>query len=232
MGAQDGINFQNIIEGGPIFEKLIDHPAWIDLVRHYIIVGNTALQGLRIDECFLNVREEGGFIPLHSGGANRRFTGLFRWPTTGEWAVGQINIIMALTDIGPGDGATVIVPGSHKSALRHPVAAQRQPFNNRHVGVHPTIPAKEAHLRAGDALMFTDGIMHGSSPRTNPGQRRVLIYRYAPNLLAPRFNFIPTKELIARLTPQQRAMVMPIPPRMRPGRVLSAEDFAPTGVHE
>ena len=30
------MNLQNIIEGGEIFERLIDHPAWIDLVRHYI----------------------------------------------------------------------------------------------------------------------------------------------------------------------------------------------------
>ena len=27
---------------------------------------------------------------------------------------------MALTDIGPGDGATMVVPGSHKSNIRHP----------------------------------------------------------------------------------------------------------------
>ncbi len=77
-GSKDGINFQNVIEGGPIFEKLIDHPSWIDQVRRYVAVGAHAL---RIDECFLNVRDEGGFIPLHSGGANRRFSGLFRWHT-------------------------------------------------------------------------------------------------------------------------------------------------------
>ena len=33
---ENGVNFQNIIEGGDVFEKLIDHPAWINLVRKYI----------------------------------------------------------------------------------------------------------------------------------------------------------------------------------------------------
>ena len=26
---ENGVNFQNIIEGGPVFERLIDYPAWI-----------------------------------------------------------------------------------------------------------------------------------------------------------------------------------------------------------
>lgn len=215
-GAKDGLNFQNIIEGGPVFEELIDHPAWIDQVRRYIVAGD---HQLRIDECFLNVRRSGGYIPIHSGGDNVRFTGLFHWHS-GQWAVGQINILMALTDIGLGDGATTVVPGSHKSHLAHP---------NRNwssgVGGDQAIAMQEVHLRAGDALMFTDAICHGSMPRTNPGERRVLIYRYAPHLLAPRMNYIASEELIARLSPARRAMVMPTPPRLRPGRSLTGATF-------
>ena len=33
---------------------------------------------------------------------------------------GQVNALIALTDIGPGDGGTVLVPGSHKSNFEHP----------------------------------------------------------------------------------------------------------------
>ena len=29
----DGCNFQNIIEGGPVFRRLINYPAWIDHCR-------------------------------------------------------------------------------------------------------------------------------------------------------------------------------------------------------
>ncbi len=133
---------------------------------------------------------------------------------------------MALTDIGPGDGATVLVPGSHKSSVDNP-------HMNWHAGVtgHASIPTKEVHLRAGEAVMFTDAVCHGSTPRINPGQRRILVYRYAPHLLASRFNYIPSEELIARLTPDQRAIVMPVAPRMRPGRVLRSEAFPHNAVH-
>lgn len=215
-GAADGVNFQNIIEGGPVFEELIDQPAWFDQVGRYVAVGD---HRLRIDECFLNVRRSGGYIPVHSGGDNVRFSGLFRWHT-GAWAVGQINVLMALTDVGPGDGATTVVPGSHKAALTHP-----QRDWTAGVGGDRAIGMREVHLNAGDALMFTDALCHGSLPRTNPGERRVLIYRYAPHLLAPRMNYVPSEELIARLTPRRRAVVMPIAPRMRPGRALTSDAF-------
>lgn len=215
-GAKDGVNFQNIIEGGPVFEELIDHPAWVNDVRRYVAVGS---HQLRIDECFLNVRRRGGYIPIHSGGDNIRLSGLFHWHN-GAWAVGQINVLVALTDIGPGDGATTIVPGSHKSHLAHPHRDWAAG-----VGGDRATGMQEVHLSAGDALMFTDALCHGSSPRINPGERRVLIYRYAPHLLAPRMNYLPSEELIARLTPERRSIVMPTAPRMRPGRVLTAEAF-------
>jgi len=215
-GSKDGLNFQNIIEGGAVFEKLIDHPAWMEQVSRYIVAGD---HQVRIDECFLNLRNRGGFIPVHSGGANVRVTGTFRWPT-GAWAVGQINILMAISDIGPGDGATTVAPGSHHSTLPHPNMNWAAG-----VGGHQAIAMQEVHLKAGDALMFTDAICHGSMPRTNPGQRRVLIYRYTPHLVASRFAYVPSEELIGRLTERQRKLVMPVAPRMRPGRVLRADAF-------
>ena len=45
---ENGVNFQNIIEGGEIFEKLIDHSSWINLVRKYIIRQSMGCQFTRI----------------------------------------------------------------------------------------------------------------------------------------------------------------------------------------
>ncbi len=215
----DGVNYQNIIEGGSIFEELIDYPAWIDLVRRYICNDYSFLS---LNEAFLNLRPPGGYISIHSGGHVAAAPMLTRHHT-GVWMVGQINILMALTDIGPGDGATVIVPGSHKSHMLHPAY-----LDSKHTTYRDDRAAggefltQEVHLKAGDALMFTDGICHGAAARTNPGYRRVLIYRYSPHCIQPRFNYIPSEELLARLTPERRKIVQPVPPRMRPGRVLKA----------
>ena len=56
--AQRGINYQNIVEGGSVFEELIDHASWIDYVRRYV----GAIDGLFIDEAFFNIRGPGQAI--------------------------------------------------------------------------------------------------------------------------------------------------------------------------
>jgi ectoine hydroxylase-related dioxygenase (phytanoyl-CoA dioxygenase family) len=215
--GHDGTNYQNIIEGGDVFEELIDHPTWINEVRRYICNGS---HGLSINEAFLNVREQAGFIGVHSGGHLPSFIAQTRH-RTGKWMVGQINILMALTDVGPGDGATVIIPGSHKSDLIHPIlTGGTQQIHRDDIPAGEALMTAEVYLKAGDALMFTDGLCHGSATRTNPGERRILIYRYSPHNILPRYNYLPSDELLARLTPARRSMIQPVPPRYAPGRVF------------
>ena len=96
-GADDGVNFQNIIEGAPVFERLIDHPAWFPLAQRYI----NPVNGTSIHENFLNVRGPGGFLYIHCGGHTPLCYLTFRNHNTGEWMVGQINVLMALQDVGP-----------------------------------------------------------------------------------------------------------------------------------
>ena len=70
--------------------------------------------------------------------------------------------------------------------------------------------AIEAHLNAGDVLLFVDAIAHGSARRTKPdGERRVASYRYGPSWGFFRYPYRPSPELLARLTPRQRETVMP-----------------------
>ncbi len=221
-GGSDGLNFQNVIEGGRVFEELIDNPAWIDQVHRYV---ENDYNRVSINEAFLNVRQSGGYIGIHSGGHVPAAPMMFRWHT-GRWNVGQINILMALSDVGPGDGCTVVVPGSHKSHEVHPVLRDSDSGRSTFRTDKPddTLGAQEVHLKAGQALMFTDAILHGGSSRTNPGERRVLIYRYSPHSMLPRYNYIPSDELLERLTEVRRKIINPVPPRMRPGRTITGAD--------
>ena len=58
-----------------------------------------------------------------------------------------------------------------------------------------------------------------------------MIYRYAPHLLAKRFNYLPSEELLDRLSPRARQMVMPQPPRFNPDRQLTfTPDSGPADV--
>lgn len=207
-----GMELQNIVHAGPAFEALIDHPSWTPRMRRYCGEQGTWVEGLFIDECFASVRRSGGYFPLHSGGQDHVIRNRYGY-AGGRWQCGQVNILVALTDIGPGDGGTRILPGSHKSEIAHPVFSQ--PYAERVKQDDEQVEgAVEVHLKAGDALLFVDALSHGATKRTNPGERRAVIYRYGPMWGATRYGYRYSPDLLARLTPERRAILEPIRPRM------------------
>ena len=129
----------------------------------------------------------------------------------------MLSLLVPLTDVGAGDGATIIVPGSHKSDFPHPLQKLNGGIRQEPGGIIED--AVEIHLKAGDALLFNDALCHGSAQRTNPGQRRMFVLRYVPSLLGHRFGYVPSDELLARLTPERRDILQPIVPKRRPPAV-------------
>lgn len=208
----DGINFQNIIEAGPVFERHIDHPSWIEHIRRWVNSNN----GLSLHETLLNLRGPGGYIGIHCGGHIPCSYMTFRQANTGEWMVGQINCITALEDIGPGDGPTTLIPGSHKASIPHPKLSGEVRTYRSDEAAGIAIGMRELYMEAGDVLLFTDTITHGSATRSNDGYRRMLLYRYSPRWIRSRFNYDPSSELLERLTPERRQIVDPIPLRRPP----------------
>ena len=207
-----GMELQNIVEGGEPFEKLIDHPGWINRLKRYCGEQGTYVEGLFIDECFASIRRKGGYFPIHSGGHDAVVRNQFRF-MNGVFRCSQVNILLALTDIGPGDGGTMVIPGSHKSNIPHPYF--ERPWQERKE-MDSLEGAIEVHLDKGDALMFADAIAHGSSSRTNLGERRVVIYRYGPSWGNTRHGYRYSRELLQRLTPERRKILQPIEPRIPP----------------
>jgi Phytanoyl-CoA dioxygenase (PhyH) len=207
----DGINLQQIYEGGPAFETLIDHPSWIDKIKHFVGGAGTFDENpnlLFIDENFANIRGPGGAIGMHSGAQEAVKRTQFRY-FNGKFMCGQINILMALTDIGSGDGATMVIPGSHKAHFRHPQLEERS-IGGKKQSVDGVIGAVEVQMKAGDVLLFVDSIMHGSAERINPGERRIIVFRYGPGWGNFRHGYEVSPELVARLTPDRRDIVKPL----------------------
>ncbi len=206
-----GFEIQNVVEGGEPFERLIDHPSWIRHMRRYAGEEDSYVSGLFIDECFAAVRRHSNYLRVHSGGYRKALRGIYHYDH-GVFRCAQVNVLVALSDIGPGDGGTLIIPGSHKANLPHPEAEHfRQSQMDDMVGVvAPT-------LRKGDALVFCDAVSHGAASRTNTeGERRTVIYRYGPTWGTTRNGYRYSQELLDRLTPERRAILQPIAPRLPP----------------
>ena len=121
-GGKEGLNLQQIYEAGKPFEKLIDHPSWINHILEFVGGDGTFDNQhgpLFIDENFANVRGPGDAIGIHSGNHEGTQRGHYRYEN-GKMHSGQVNILVALTDIGKGDGGTVVIPASHKANFKHP----------------------------------------------------------------------------------------------------------------
>lgn len=206
------VSFKNVIEGGSCFEALIDNPNWIEFVKRY--VDN---HGLHIWMNFLPIIHQGNHVRLHAGGHNKMYRTSF-WYHDDKFYCGNLNILLALNDIGPGDGGTLVVPGSHKSNLPNPLVHQKGQGRKDYV-IEPGDMApylREVHLKAGDAVLFTDALIHGASVRTNEGERRALIYRYSSFWTRDRLGYEYSDELVARLTPARRKIIRPIEPSRPP----------------
>ena len=108
----------------------------------------------------------------------------------------------------------MVIPASHKSNFPHP-AYERHRMGGESASVHDVEGAIEVRLNAGDALLFTDTIAHGAAARTNPGERRTIVYRYGPSWGYFRRGYEVSPELLQRLTPERRQIVMPHTPLSR-----------------
>jgi ectoine hydroxylase-related dioxygenase (phytanoyl-CoA dioxygenase family) len=205
--SETGFELHNLLDcGDPAFDALIDHPSWVDHARTYAGEAGTYVQGITIDEHIATSRTAGGHHPVHSGGHDASIRTQFAW-RNGRFRCGQLNVLVALTDIGPGDGPTMIVPGSHKSNLRHPLEGDYARGDRM-----DDLPfAEPVYARAGDALLFVDACLHGGSSRTNAGERRVIILRYGPPWARPRFGYTLRPEFLERLTSERRRIMDPIP---------------------
>ena len=101
----------------------------------------------------------------------------------------------------------MVVPGSHKANFGDPEIA------NYERGTFPDY-AIEINLKKNDALLFVDAIVHGASPRTNPGERRVVIMRYGPSWGQTRHGYQCSEKLLDRLPDSRRKILQPIAPRL------------------
>ena len=210
-----GISYQQVYELGGAFERMIDHPNYLNYVLRFVGGQDTFDYHhgpLFIDENFFSIRGPGEAITLHAGGHDISKRMGFRYHN-GRFQCAQINVMIAFTDIGPGDGATMVIPGSHKSNMVHPEFLNPKRAGEWQEGqggsVDGVAGAQEVHLQAGDAIVFVDATCHGSAKRINPGERRISVYRYGSSWNRTRWGYHASPEVLARVNPFARQLIHP-----------------------
>jgi len=149
-------------------QALIDHPNIVPYLLE--LLGPK----FRVDHDYCIFMTKGGRAGgLHGGEGDREADHWYKY-RDGVMRNGLTVVTFFLTHANVGDGGFACIPGSHKSNFVDNVPADVRMFERRPHYV--TQPAVEP----GDALIFTEALIHGTMPWTAEHERRALLYKFSP----------------------------------------------------
>ena len=196
--AEDGPlrRFNGISRWHQDFVDLMDHPRLLPYLVE--LVGSR----LRMDHDYcIFMRKHGSRNKLHGGPWRFESDHWYRYHD-GTMRNGLTVATWNLTDAGPGDGGFVCVPGSHKTNFLQHMPKDVASFERDADWV------VQPSLAAGDVLVFTEALIHGTAEWTADHERRSLLYKYSP----PHSSWAKTPydaDDYPQATPRQRRLMAP-----------------------
>ena len=152
----------NILEGDRAFVSLIDLPDVLDVVE--TVTGGP----YRLNHTYTIYRWGGGFTGLHMHGTPIIPKCQYRCEN-GQMVSSLTKAVFPMLDCDVEDGCFAVIPGAHKSNFK-------KPWGN-HPDENP--PLTPIPAKAGDAIIFTEALTHGSVVNTSHRPRRTLYYCYS-----------------------------------------------------
>ena len=210
-GAESGASIVDRVScWGPEFQALMDH--------HEIVPYLLELLGpkFRIDHDYCIFMKKGATRGgLHGGETDLEGDHWYKY-RDGVMRNGLTVVTYFLSPARAGDGGFVCVPGSHKSNFINSLPRDVRRFErDAHYVVQPEV-------EAGDALIFTEALIHGTKPWTADYDRRALLYKYSPGHSAWSQGYYDPGEY-PDLTDQQRRLMAPPSVGKRPDTVEATE---------
>ena len=160
--TKDNLYISNILEASPVFHNLIDPPNVIDVIAE--VTGGP----YRLNHTYTIYRWEGGFTGLHMHGTPVIPKCQYRCHN-GQMISTLTKVVYPMFDCDEEDGCFAVIPGAHKSNFP-------KPWDNHPENNPALIPVT---ARAGDAIIFTEALTHGSTVSRSGRPRRTLYYCYS-----------------------------------------------------
>jgi hypothetical protein len=152
----------NVLEADPAFRPLVDLPPVVDAIS--CISGDS----FRLNHTYAIWRWGGGFTGLHMHGTPIIPKCQYRCEN-GQMLSTLTKAVFPLLDCGPEDGGFAVIPGAHKSSLP-------KPWGNHPDDNPPLVPVE---AKAGDCIIFTEALTHGSTVNTSGRPRRTVYFCYS-----------------------------------------------------
>jgi Phytanoyl-CoA dioxygenase (PhyH) len=186
--------FRGFLGWGPLWRNLIDHPAIMPVL--YDLLGSK----FRLDHAYgMAMRADGerGGEGLHHHAAMFDH-GCYYVTHRDRMHNGLIVVSWAITDAPLGGGGFCCIPGSHKALY---------PTPKGWYGVEHNAVVKQIPLKAGDIVVFTESLTHGTMAWKNQeNERRAVLLKYCPGYMAWT-TWAMDPEKIPGLSPRQKLIL-------------------------
>jgi hypothetical protein len=184
--------FTGLLEAGGLLRDLMDHPAVLDIVRE--LCGPQ----VRLDHAYgITMAPGTAGLGLHGGGVPFDPAQYYLTDHDGIHT-GLVAVQWAVSHHGPGEGGFCCVPGSHKARFARPAGMGLD---------HPLV--REVPMMAGDVVVFTEALTHGTLPWSAEHERRSVLYKYSPGSSSWDRRPACSDTTLHSLTDQQRRLCQP-----------------------
>ena len=187
---------------GGLSQILLDHPVVAGVLNE--IISHQALAsedcyGFRFDHTYTSHRKAGhdNFSP-HGGGGFFNFSGnshIYQMQK-GKIHAGLIRVVWELNEVEIGDGGTLFLSGSHKSAFPRP-----QSLSERESPLWETYACP-----AGSAVIFTEALCHSGTKWVNPDRDRLSLFTCYNTVNAKWGKACPPPEVIQSLSAKRQTL--------------------------
>jgi len=186
---------------GPATQCLMDHPGIVPYLKE--LLGPF----VRIDHDYsIFMRRNGRAGRLHGGPTMQSgVQAADHWYRyhDGVMRNGLTVFTFCLTHAGANDGGFGCIPGSHKSNfIGHIPDTVRNWEKKAHY-------VRQVEVDAGDVIIFTEALVHGTIPWQADHERRSLLYKYSPGHSSWSENYYEKKDYPNATEQQQRLMAPP-----------------------
>ena len=194
------LHIGNLVEYDPALLAYSAHPKLIPVVEE-LVGGEVRLEET---EAIINRRnpnfafpESGNSIPtgFHTG-ANQDWG---TYSSKGRFHCLFVKTLAFLTEVGPDDGGTALIPGSHKMpwGQEEMIGAAKD---------DPTLIAR-IEANAGDVLVFAETLIHSTTAIRSDRERMILVSGYVPTMMREWPGNEVSPEFAATLPEAQRRLI-------------------------
>lgn len=119
----------------------------------------------------------------------------------GEFVCPMVKVFYCMSDVGPGEGEFVVIPGSHRAQFKVETKGRVD------------LPAQHIFdtVKAGDIILFNEALLHNGRPNPSQKTRKTLIVNFGRNEARVWRGYKPTPMTLAHVSDAQRAILSNAP---------------------